>query len=479
MLTLERNKMLTLKQAAKLQEYYWLVLQPQGNDIYTDTTKKLLEEKFGVVLSTGELYSIAYGDFTIDVENVLNELKRGGVPEEEKIRALELVTEDLPEIFFCTQCNRYYSADHNDLIKYHGDIYCENCVEDYFLRCYECDEYTHEDDVIYDSNGDAYCPDCASEYLYYCNECGDYYIEENMIWDIENNNMCHQCFESSFYICDHCGSFVHSGDAFYVDGSHYCNECYEDHSIIHDWDYKPSILNFHGENERYLGVELEVDEGGRDEDNAQSVLDYVGENHAYCKYDGSLDNGFEVVTHPATLEYHMHHIDWEGTLQELRYLGYTSHDAGTCGLHVHMNRKGFGNTIEEQDLGISKVLFFIERHWDKVVKFSRRTYSQLDKWAARYLDDEPSHPEDVLEYAKGDMSRYRCVNLCNYSTVEIRVFRGSLVYETVMATLQFCDLMYDIAELPLEEVMDITWNDFKEMGSKYKEFTSYAERRGL
>ena len=390
---------------------------------------------------------------------------------------LKLIMEDnTPEVFYCDACGRYYSTSKVEHLDYNGYTYCEDCRDKEFYTCYICNEYVHQDDVVVDEDGNAYCEECAEDNLYECPECGDYFTEGGIIRDSNNNFMCLSCYEN-YYICEECGRFVYSEEVYYQDGRYYCEDCYDNHNIIHEYDYKPSP-NFYGSGKRYLGVELEVDGGGEDEYNAEQVLEILG-NYAYCKHDGSLDEGFEIVSHPATLEHHMYSIDWEGALKELKELDYTSHDAGTCGIHVHMNRDGFGDTGEEQDLGIAKLLYFFERHWDKIVKFSRRTPSQLDQWASRYLSGTPECPEDILDYAKNDMSRYRCVNLCNYSTVELRVFRGSLVYETFMATLQFANLMYDIAELPLEDVMDITWNDFKEMGSKYEEFTSYMDRRGL
>lgn len=389
---------------------------------------------------------------------------------------LELIIEKLPPIYECEECGCYYHTEVTPF-EYRGNLFCPSCYENSFRECYECGTLVYEDDSIRDAHWDHYCPDCADEHLLYCENCGEYYRRDNMIFDAFSDYMCQDCFESRFYICDDCGGFVHHTCVYWNDDTPYCGECYRNNSYIHEYRYKPCPI-FHGEGNRLLGVELEVDSGGYNQDVAREVIDILGDDFVYCKYDGSLDDGFEIVSHPATLEYHSQ-VDWDGALQYLRDEGYESHDAGTCGLHVHMNRKGFGNTEEEQELGISKVLFFIERHWNKVVKFSRRTPSQLDEWASRYLCSSPEHPEYVLKYAKNDMSRYRAVNLCPRNTTEIRVFRGSLVYETFMATLQFCDLLYDISELSLEEVMDITWSQFKEMGSKYKEFTSYAERRGL
>lgn len=434
-----------------------------------------VENKFNVSLQRSDIDFLRLESIpNTTVEELIHHLNTSGLTSPEYY-LLGLLSGKLPPTYMCHHCN--YRFKRGEEYEYGGDLFCPSCYENSFRECYECGTLIYEDDSIRDAYWDHYCPDCADEHLLYCENCDEYYRRDNMIFDAFSNYMCQDCFESRFYICDDCGGFVHHTCVYWNDDTPYCDECYCNNSYIHEYGYKPYPI-FHGEGNRFLGVELEVDRGGYNQGVAGEVIGILGDDFVYCKYDGSLDDGFEIVSHPATLEYHSQ-VDWGGVLDYLSEEGYESHDAGTCGIHVHMNRKGFGNTEEEQELGISKVLFFIERHWNKVVKFSRRTPSQLDEWATRYLCSSPEHPEDVLEYAKNDMSRYRAVNLCPHNTTEIRVFRGSLVYETFMATLQFCDLLYDISELSLEEVMDITWNDFKETGSKYKEFTSYVERRGL
>lgn len=407
---------------------------------------------------------------------LLEKLESEGITESE-LERLEEFSDEIPEIFYCDNCCRYYNSNYIDSIKYNGWTYCENCVDEHFVYCAGCGDLVYKEDAVYSGNEEPYCENCADS-LYRCDHCGEFYVEEDMLFDNYGRCLCRECYGWYYYTCSNCGAFIHRVDAYCDDSDNiYCQECFEDYSVIKDYCYKPDPI-FYGCGNRYLGIELEVDRGGESHSTARDVIDIL-DDFVYCKHDGSLDYGFEIVSYPATLDYHMNNVDWERALQYLRDEGYESHDAGTCGLHIHMNRDGFGETEGEQESGIAKVLFFFERHWANIVKFSRRTPEQLDEWASRYLSITPKHPVDVLEYAKSDMSRYRCVNLCNHSTVEVRVFRGSLIYETFMATLQFCDLLYDIAEMPLERVMDITWNEFKEMGSKYKEFTSYLERRGI
>lgn len=256
----------------------------------------------------------------------------------------------------------------------------------------------------------------------------------------------------------------------------------ETKDIIHCYEYKPEP-KFQGNNKRYLGVELEVDSGGCCNSNAKGVLNILGNDYVYAKHDSTLSNGFEIISHPCTLDFHSKNINWNKGLKQLSNMGYKSHYTNTCAIHIHMNKEGFGSTHEQQDLAIAKILYFTERHWNNIVRFSRRTPNQLEEWASRYLDNEeqPSHPSDefLINYAKNDGSRYRAINLCNDKTIEIRIFRGTLKYSSFMAILQFCNILYDIAKMDLIDAIKITWNDFISMGSKYEEFTIYINERNL
>jgi hypothetical protein len=89
-----------------------------------------------------------------------------------------------------------------------------------------------------------------------------------------------------------------------------------------------------------MGVELEFDCGGENNENAKSLLDIANKNgeHIYCKHDGSLNEGFEIVSHPMTLDYHLHEMKWCEVMEEALSLDYLSHNTSTCSLHIHVNR---------------------------------------------------------------------------------------------------------------------------------------------
>lgn len=240
----------------------------------------------------------------------------------------------------------------------------------------------------------------------------------------------------------------------------YCDSCYERGcgGTIHNYSYKPEPI-FYGEGPLYLGVELEVDEAGKDNVNAAHTLrGFNQENvYGYVKSDGSLNDGFELVTHPCTVETHLQQVPWRETLEALRGMGYRSHAPGTCGLHVHVSRKALGKDVYEQEETIAKLLYIFERFWQEILRFSRRTESQINHWAARY--GYKDRGEEILKEAKhGANGRYACINLTNTDTIEFRVFRGTLKYNTVIATLQFVVNLCRVAiPLPEYRIQEFSW----------------------
>ena len=138
---------------------------------------------------------------------------------------------------------------------------------------------------------------------------------------------------------------------------------------------------------KFFGIELEIDNGGNSTSNGAQLLDICNSDFTetiYLKHDGSIAHGFEIVTHPMTVAYHLTRFPWEKLVKAARNMGYLSHKCGTCGLHIHVNRSFFGADEEEQDINISKVLFFIENNWDYILQFSRRSVSNMERWASRY-----------------------------------------------------------------------------------------------
>ena len=331
---------------------------------------------------------------------------------------------------------------------------------------------------------DALCESCANEETVICSHCGERIYRDDNAGD-ENTPLCQPCYDRHYTSCEHCGRIIHLDDAYYEDDDEVDPLCYDCHTharrykAIEDYYYKPEPL-FRGDGSRYFGVELEIDFGGEDDDRAQQILEAANGNgleNLYCKHDGSLDEGFELVSHPMTLDYHMKEMPWAKILQEAIRLGYTSHQTSTCGLHVHVNRSAFGDTEEKQDAVIARILYFFEKNWEELLKFSRRTQYQLERWAARY--GYKDQPKELLDHAKkgGHGGRYSCVNLQNADTIEFRIFRGTLKYNTLIVTLQLLDRICDVALfMSDDQIKAMSWTTFA-AGCTQPELVQYLKER--
>ena len=334
-----------------------------------------------------------------------------------------------------------------------------------------------DDEEVYLFSEEVYCQDCFDELTVVCDHCGRRLFRTGCETD-GHIHLCNNCYSYSYVSCDRCGRFILSEYAHYEDDDEdipYCATCYQEATWIHSYNYKPDPV-FHGAGDRFFGVELEVDNGGEIHANARRIIELAGDR-IYCKHDGSLNEGFEVVTHPMTLDYHCTQMPWKGVLDTLKEMGYRSHQTDTAGLHIHINRTSLGTTYDEQDDTISRILFFFEKHWNELVKFSRRTGGQLARWADRYGYKES--PKDILKTAKGGYGRYAAVNLCCENTLEFRIFRGSLKYNTLIAALQLVNRICDVAiSLSDDEVKGLSWTAFV-AGCTEPELIQYLKERRL
>lgn len=374
---------------------------------------------------------------------------------------------------------------------YRDGFVCEDCYYSLDLvQCDECGEASNECVTVIGRYGQAhsYCRHCLEEAMdrgrvYYCEDCEEYYEERwySSYTTHDGRTICEGCRENNYACCEDCGELFYQDDLHWSDSDdcYYCEDCYyehghdEDHSSIHDYGFKPSAV-FHGI-DHYgrpnhtdpitMGFELEVDKGCGRYDCAHELDDYFGEDVLYMKSDSSVD--FEIVTHPHTLKAYMSELDFDKLCAIPRTYGYKSHDAGTCGFHIHVGRAQLGLYRDDQMQVIRRIAVLMYRMWPALVKFSRRTESQLNRWASAPDFDFRSR----VSYTEKDIAnevdsyydccgRYQALNLCPSSTIEFRLWRGSLQPATIKATLQ---LTYNIVMFAKDHTMydavHASWED--------------------
>lgn len=367
--------------------------------------------------------------------------------------------------------------EEQNAIEFDGVYFCSNgCLNRETTICDHCGNREWDEDTV-DCEGDTICETCADNHTTFCDCCEERIYTDNSISD-GHTTLCEDCYDDHYRTCVHCDRIVHEEDAYFDDDDDpCCEECYNRHNkFIKNYSYKPSPI-FYGEGKRFFGVELEIDDGGYSQDNAETLLDIGNEDdeHIYIKSDGSLDEGMEIVSHPMTLEYHKDYC-WSEIMKKAVSMDYRSHQTSTCGLHVHVNRNSLGSTIEEQEETIAKILYFIEAHWNEMVKFSRRSESKINEWAARYGYEK--EPKKILDKAKCS-GRYSAVNLLNYKTIEFRLFRGTLKHNTFIATLQLVDKICELACTRSEaDIEAMSWLDFVSTIEE-PELIQYLKERNL
>lgn len=354
--------------------------------------------------------------------------------------------------------------------------YCARCFsellnEEQIQACNGCNEYHHMPDLLYVYPA-YYCDSCAEILITYCEECGDYHLQENCVYiDSANYSVCQSCYDEHFGYCEECDSNYHRSELNY-DSAVLCNSCAENAEYSHsinNYGYKPLPKFFDLNKEKlYLGLEDEVEiKNDHDLNDAAKAVLSLNESseRIYLKDDSTIERGFEIVSHPMTLSSHKK-FNWKEGLSRLVQAGGRSHDTSTCGLHVHLSKSFFSN-IEIARLGC-----FINLNQRNIQKIARRRNSNYGRF--KRID----HFKDGSEYNE---NRYSAVNLQNAHTIELRFFRGTLKYSTLIASLEFCDaIAHYVKQVGTAHILKGNgWTSFCNYVSKnnYKTLRDYMQER--
>lgn len=329
----------------------------------------------------------------------------------------------------CSECSGLFLSDdlENDL--------CEDCG----ITCNSCGDRV-EEQIITGINGQIVCPDCLENYHHQGPGCG------NWTSDTEGN-YCSECMENRGE-CNNCGDPDWNDNLiWYNDEEIYCLQCIPPKNNILPYDENPlDHLSFlPNPSGVYLGVELEVECPGEDkEKKAGEVLDQMGGREVICKEDGTLSNGFEIVSRPACLQ--GHRKIWDKLFENVPD-GLVSFDSKNCGLHVHVDRSLL---TKEQ---IERIVEFVNAEENE--KF-------VTIVAQRRSDSYAKLKPGKKEVFSND--RYEAVNLMNDKTIELRIFKGSLKKESFFKSVEFTDAL--VAFCGDEEEKEMTYKAFCSWFSK-------------
>lgn len=337
--------------------------------------------------------------------------------------------------------------------------------------CDDCGCFTPEVDInmVTNREGGKYpvCDSCimADEY-FYCECCNTYYDDSVASYGTSNGDIiCEDCYDNYYITCSECNEIIHRDDAFYCDecNQYFCQSCWDEHEheddLLYDYhafnNWQPHELP-NEEPAFYIGHELEIDKG---EFSSEVINLITSKIPAICMHDGSLSSkGIEIISHPLSYDYYLsleqEYRDLFTTL--VQDYSYKSHDTSTCGLHFHVSRPTNPDIID-------RIILFMETYKDEIITLSRRNRSEIDSWC-NFLSDRNFGTDektlkslDYIKKHKETSSRYMALNLTNSNTIEFRIFKGTLKYETFMADLEFVYNLVTLASdlsIPVEE---LTW----------------------
>lgn len=359
-----------------------------------------------------------------------------------------------------------------------GEPVCEQCYLEEFSFCACCDEPHAIEDMIWVDHLGYVCQDCIDEVCFQCDDCGEYVVndERNQVVGErgEVRHVCNNCLENSYFWCEGCGSYHPESEMHWDSDSdcYYCDECWEERcndNLVLNYhgfsDWQPHYL--HSKNEGIMhGFELEVE--STNDDDARTVKNYM-EDFVVMEHDGSLTEGFEIISHPFTTEYFnvVQASDFKGMLEKLDENGCESGESNS-GLHIHVSRECLThNTALSEDEVIDNIIMIMESFRNELMKFSRRTSENMDEWSS-FISTNRSDFEMSYKWIKDNKSnreRYRALNLTNSKTIEFRIFNGTLDFNTFMAALELVDNIVNIARKG--NIDGLTWADIVTYGGCY------------
>lgn len=257
-------------------------------------------------------------------------------------------------------------------------------------------------------------------------------------------------------------------------------------TYIHQFNYVPEYIKHFmpGESEDttlLLGAEIEV--GGNnnissDNDKNSTVKkciqimngsDSDEENLIYSTHDSTVQIEFDTM--PCSLEFHKNKMNYHEMFEYLDKEGYKGHDCETAGLHIHANRNYLGKSRISQELVISKILYILEKFNDEICVIARR-----DNEYSEFVGSKKEENSLVELYGKyKDHGKRAALNLQHKDTIEFRMFKSTLKYETFILTLEFVKDIIDYAKsVDIEEIELAKWSDLMNCFSselrKYYEF---------
>lgn len=235
-------------------------------------------------------------------------------------------------------------------------------------------------------------------------------------------------------------------------------------------DYVPNFIHYYNADEirdsdlRFFGIEMEFSVPNGRRSASFNILQEINTSPMfYSKYDGSIEYGMELNSHPMTLKF----------LEALPNMDDVLSDSNLnaddrCGLHIHINRTSFKNTDSIKNfytniLVTRKLMLWLSK---------RKRFAQIKRYADLCLDSNTldkyekgldkftqhrkvmdgkfdKFQRDIEKIVNNELSgtkgRYTGVNFTNSNTIEIRFLQGTKDWGLIMNYIRLFNFIADIS----------------------------------
>jgi len=210
---------------------------------------------------------------------------------------------------------------------------------------------------------------------------------------------------------------------------------------------KDLLFGFEAELESRYDFEEPYEDKG---EAAESFLHITGNRFNkffFYKYDGSIDSGVEVVTHPFNWNWIEKNKQVIEIFQDFKKHGFKGEK--NCGFHVHISRKYFTKSHLKRML---KLYYFNGNFMRRISKRGNRNMGYCDPslfekghWGIHdTFYDEPSRfvptVDDLIKIKRSDwncLCKGCALNLYPRNTIEVRLFQGTSNKRLIWAYLEF------------------------------------------
>jgi len=425
------------------------------------------------------------------------------------------------EVYKCGRCGRLSRTETHSCMDVDEGVaigLCGLCMIDYDV-CPNCNAFnaTRYKYRTPDQDGRVISVDACSHCLDYvdlgrCELCNGLFTE-NLLTESNGRTMCKRCEAALKPICTYCGGANETAND-------YCMTCRT--GYIRDWNYTPEKTIFHGDGP-YYGIELEITgfpalrrrEDYPTGDKLKCALELhaisPNESDLYLMKDSTINGGFEIAFQPRSVE------DWmtngrrilEHVRAVVRKYGAVSYKGGSCGIHIHRSREDIDTAAREAALfyalqSIEPYAYILAQRTGITNKIDVES-GALAKCEygsfSRQKDHFPDHQcadisaKEIIAAQRNWAPRianehHAAITYGNNGiTIELRIFRGTLAIDTILAYLSFYSILAEWSKsTSLTRLMKLSnakaWKEFAgfvrlEESEQATRLISYIKTKGL